>query len=85
MASGMLGCARFANLKSHRYRRATMDRRRLSLVFLALAVIFFLADLITPDSSFPGLGAAGAVLYWTLYVVSLLFIVLFAAFRGRSY
>ena len=62
-----------------------MERRRLSTVFLALAVIFFLADVVTPDNSFPGLGAAGEVLNWTLYVVSLLFIVLFAAYRGRSY
>ena len=54
-------------------------------MFLALAVIFILADVLTPGMSFPGLGVAGVVLYWTLYVVSLLFIVLFAAFRGRSY
>ena len=55
-------------------------------MFLALAVIFFLVDVLTPGTSFPGLdGAAGEVLYWSLYVVSLLFIVLFAAFRGRSY
>ena len=62
-----------------------MDRRKLSPVFLALAVIFFLVDVLTPGTSFPGLGVAGEVLYWLLYVVSLLFIVLFAAFRGRSY
>ncbi len=62
-----------------------MDRRRLSPVFLVLALVFFFADVLTPGSSFPGLGAAGEVLYWTLYVVSLLFIVLFVAFRGRSY
>ena len=62
-----------------------MVRRRLSLVFLALAVLLFLADLFTPGMSFPGLGAAGEALYWSLFVLSLLFIVLFAAFRGRSY
>lgn len=54
-------------------------------MFLALAVIFFFADVLTPGTSFPGLGAAGEVLYWLLYVVSLLFIVLFVAFRGRSF
>ena len=62
-----------------------MERRRLSTVFLALAVIFFLADVLTPGTSFPGLGVAGEVLYWSLYIASLLFIVLFAAFRGRSF
>ena len=62
-----------------------MERRKLSTEILALAVIFFLADVVTPGNSFPGLGVAGEVLYWSLYVVSLLFIVLFAAFRGRSY
>ena len=54
-------------------------------MFLALAVLLFLADLFTPGMSFPGLGAAGEALYWSLFVLSLLFIVLFAAFRGRSY
>ena len=54
-------------------------------MFLALAVIFFLADVLTPGTSFPGLGVAGEVLYWSLYIASLLFIVLFAAFRGRSF
>ena len=54
-------------------------------MFLVLALVFFFADVLTPGNSFPGLGAAGEVLYWTLYVVSLLFIVLFVAYRGRSY
>jgi len=82
----MLGCALLRQLEiAPIFGAATLDRRRLSLVFLALAVVFFLADVITPGMSFPGLGAAGEVLYWTLFVVSLLFIVLFVAFRGRSF
>jgi hypothetical protein len=62
-----------------------MDRRRLSYVFLALAVVFFLADVLAPGTSFPGMGVVGAILYWSLFVASLLLIVLFVAFRGRSY
>jgi hypothetical protein len=54
-------------------------------VFLALAVIFFLADVLAPGTSFPGMGVVGVILYWSLFVASLLLIVLFAAFRGRSY
>ena len=75
----------FVNLKLRPSGAATLDRRRISWMFLVLAVAFFVADLLIPGSSFLGLGLAGELLYWLLFVTSLLFIVLFAAFRGRSY
>jgi hypothetical protein len=52
---------------------------------LILAVLLFAADVITPGTSFPGLGVVGEVLFWMLFLLSLLFIVLFVTFRGRSY
>jgi len=62
-----------------------MDRRRLSNVFLVLAVVLFLADVVTPGTSFPGLGVAGEVLYLLLFGLSLVLIMLSVAYRGRSF
>ena len=63
-----------------------MNWKILSPAFLVIAVVLFVIDLSFPWTYFPpGDGIVGVVVFWSLFVFSLFFIVLFAAFRVRSF
>ena len=56
----------------------------MSLVFLALAFGLLLLSLLTPASLFAGAGPVAEGVYtWGLFALSLVFLFLFTAYRGR--
>jgi hypothetical protein len=63
-----------------------VNRRILSLAFLALSLVFIIVDVLLPQTFFNGLGPyLGPVVEWGMFAISVIFLVLFVAFRGRSF
>jgi hypothetical protein len=60
-----------------------LNRRRLAPIFLILSVILVTIDFLLPSGD--ELGLLGFLAEWGLLALSLLFLVLFAIFRGRSF
>jgi hypothetical protein len=62
-----------------------MKSGSLAKAFLALSIVLVAIDFSLPRSITDGPGVLGGLLVWGLLVLSLAFLFLFIAFRGRSY
>jgi hypothetical protein len=60
-----------------------LNRRSLAPIFLIISVVLVITDFFLPSAD--GLGFIGGLAEWGLLGLSLLFLVLFVAFRGRSF
>jgi hypothetical protein len=62
-----------------------LNRRILSLAFLVVSLVFISVDVLLPQTFFNGLGPyLGPIVEWGMFGISVIFLLLFIAFRGRS-
>ena len=63
--------------------RSRMDRKKLAPIFLIISVVLVIIDFFLPSTD--GLGLTGQLAEWALLGLSLVFLVLAVAFRGRNF
>jgi len=63
--------------------RPSLNRRRLAPIFLVISIVLVAIDFFLPSAG--GLGLLDDLAEWGLLALSLLLLLLFVSFRGRSF